>query len=379
MKASQNTAWNARVWLRRSSRLILVLAALTSVAAAQEEQSELLQLTTDEALSLGIRFEPIVDVGKGQGVTAVGQVISPPNEGSQLHSPVDGFINEWLVPLGEQVEKDTVLTTVRSAEAARLQGDWLAADVELQQAEQNRARIETLVNDGVLAARRLQQATLALRKAERVATSTASALEQIGFDSELRRSLADEGKYLGLALLRAPRAGRLVHQALRAEEALAIGDEVAELQSNKAKWLSLTVSAHQAQGAVAGSTLSLVNYPYALTLKQRDYAIDANTQTMELLAEFESSNVDLSLGALVDVVIEPRSGGLLIPSSSVVFSEGETLVYIQQEAGIEPRPLKLVPIGRDYSASAGVMRGERIAVSGTALLKGMQLGLGGGS
>ena len=100
---------------------------------------------------------------------------------------------------------------------------------------------------------------------------------------------------------------------------------------------------------------------------------------MELLAEFESSNVDLSLGALVDVVIEPRSGGLLIPSSSVVFSEGETLVYIQQEAGIEPRPLKLVPIGRDYSASAGVMRGERIAVSGTALLKGMQLGLGGGS
>jgi hypothetical protein len=115
-------------------------------------------------------------------------------------------------------------------------------------------------------------------------------------------------------------------------------------------------------------------------LRQRDYATDAQTQTLELLAEFDASAAnELPLGTLVDVVIEPPRGGLLIPSTAVVFSAGKTLVYVQGAAGIEPRALSLTPIGRDYSATTGIARGERIAVRGTALLKGMQLGLGGDS
>ena len=39
--------------------------------------------------------------------------------------------------------------------------------------------------------------------------------------------------------------------------------------------------------------------------------------------------------------------------------------------------IDLIPIGRDYAATGGINAGEVIAVSGTALLKGMQLGLGG--
>lgn len=371
---------NSRQGLRAAACSLVLFLALDPLASAQESQSELLQLTEASALRLGIVFDPVVAVGSGQGVTAVGQVIAAPSEGSQLHSPVAGVIDRWLVPLGEHVVEGSLLATVRSADAAARQRAWLAADIELQQARLDAARLETLLEQGVIASRRQQQAALALSKAERDEASTAQSLAMLGFDAAQRRALVEEGTHSGLALLRAPRAGRLVHQARRAEEPVAVGDEVAELQSASNKWLSLVVSTQQAQGAMPGTTLSLVNYPYSLTLRQRDYATDAQTQTLELLAEFDANAAnELPLGTLVDVVIEPPRGGLLIPSTAVVFSAGKTLVYVQGAAGIEPRALSLTPIGRDYSATTGIARGERIAVRGTALLKGMQLGLGGDS
>jgi len=54
-------------------------------------------------------------------------------------------------------------------------------------------------------------------------------------------------------------------------------------------------------------------------------------------------------------------------------------VYVKTVNGVTPRQLDLIPIGRDYLVHSGLRAGEQIAVSGTALLKGMQLGLGGDS
>jgi len=116
---------NSRQGLRAAACSLVLFLALDPLASAQESQSELLQLTEANALRLGIVFDPVVAVGSGQGVTAVGQVIAAPSEGSQLHSPVAGLIDRWLVPLGERVVEGSLLATVRSADAAAQQRAWL--------------------------------------------------------------------------------------------------------------------------------------------------------------------------------------------------------------------------------------------------------------
>jgi len=69
---------------------------------------------------------------------------------------------------------------------------------------------------------------------------------------------------------------------------------------------------------------------------------------------------------------------VLVPASAVVHTGDETSVFVRTATGVEIRQLELRPVGSHYRAQHGISVGEELVVSGAALLKGMQLGLGGG-
>jgi hypothetical protein len=113
-----------------------------------------------------------------------------------------------------------------------------------------------------------------------------------------------------------------------------------------------------------------------LTLRQKDLVIDSSNQTIKLLAEF-NTNTSFTTGQVLSIVLPPVDNGVLIPDRAVVHTGGETIIYVRTAAGIEARALELQSIGADYLASEGIAVGEEIAIQGTAVLKGIQLGLGG--
>ena len=53
-------------------------------------------------------------------------------------------------------------------------------------------------------------------------------------------------------------------------------------------------------------------------------------------------------------------------------------VYVRTNSGVEARELSLLSVGADYLAESGLRAGELIAIQGSAVLKGIQLGLGSG-
>ncbi len=82
-------------------------------------------------------------------------------------------------------------------------------------------------------------------------------------------------------------------------------------------------------------------------------------------------------GQLVTLRLAAGSTGVLVPADAVVRTGDASIVYVRQPGGVEARTLQLRVHGSDYLAESGVSAGEEVVVRGAALLKGIQLGLGG--
>ena len=74
------------------------------------------------------------------------------------------------------------------------------------------------------------------------------------------------------------------------------------------------------------------------------------------------------------------SGALLtVPSSAVVKLDNRDVVYVAVPSGYEAREVEGKSTGSgEWVVMRGLEDGERIAVSGTAALKAMSMGIGGG-
>jgi len=363
--------------LVRLGAALLLSSLLVSEVSAQQA-ADAIELTQEDAIKLGVQFESVRSINDAMGIELPAQVIAPLDEGSHAYSLVDGVISDWRASSGDRVLEGEIIARIASNVAGDLQAQWLDADASLSAARLEASRSERLFENGVIAERRLQQVQLALAHAESREASNRRALEQLGFDASSIDRLAESKANLGYALLRAPREGLLVHRARSVGEPVGVGDKIAEFQSSSAKWVSVILPAALADTLGNSTKLSLMPTGETLTLRERDYSIDTLTQTIELYAEFDTE-VNYPLGSLIDVFVLPSESGVLVPASAIVYTEGNNYVYVKTVNGVTPRQLDLIPIGRDYLVHSGLRAGEQIAVSGTALLKGMQLGLGGDS
>jgi len=363
--------------LFRLGAALLLSSLLVSEVSAQQA-ADAIELTQEDAIKLGVQFESVRSINDAMGIELPAQVIAPLDEGSHAYSLVDGVISDWRASSGDRVLEGEIIARIASNVAGDLQAQWLDADASLSAARLEASRSERLFENGVIAERRLQQVQLALAHAESREASNRRALEQLGFDASSIDRLAESKANLGYALLRAPREGLLVHRARSVGEPVGVGDKIAEFQSSSAKWVSVILPAALADTLRNSTKLSLMPTGETLTLRERDYSIDPLTQTIELYAEFDTE-VNYPLGSLIDVFVLPSESGVLVPASAIVYTEGNNYVYVKTVNGVTPRQLDLIPIGRDYLVHSGLRAGEQIAVSGTALLKGMQLGLGGDS
>ena len=363
--------------LFRLGAALLLSSLLVSEVSAQQA-ADAIELTQEDAIKLGVQFESVRSINDAMGIELPAQVIAPLDEGSHAYSLVDGVLSDWRASSGDRVLEGEIIARIASNVAGDLQAQWLDADASLSAARLEASRSERLFENGVIAERRLQQVQLALAHAESREASNRRALEQLGFDASSIDRLAESKANLGYALLRAPREGLLVHRARSVGEPVGVGDKIAEFQSSSAKWVSVILPAALADTLGNSTKLSLMPTGETLTLRERDYSIDPLTQTIELYAEFDTE-VNYPLGSLIDVFVLPSESGVLVPASAIVYTEGNNYVYVKTVNGVTPRQLDLIPIGRDYLVHSGLRAGEQIAVSGTALLKGMQLGLGGDS
>jgi RND family efflux transporter MFP subunit len=354
---------------------VIHLALLLLITSASLNAEEFIPLTSEEATRLSILFEPAAELNRQSGNRFAATVTNSPDTYSLVTAPYAGLIERWHITPGEFVTGGTVLATIRSADLLELQNQWMQAGSTLQQSMLAVARDKELLEQGIISRQRLQQTQREYDHAQIMVSALEARLARAGFtDSELG-DLSLHKLKLGNYSLRAPASGRLTHRAIVVGEHVSEFDEVASLQESLRPWLSVEVPARIAALIKPGDSLSLAASGETLTLQHKDLQVNQTSQTVELLAEFDSEVAYLP-GQILSVILPPHETGVLIPADAVVHSNDLTIVYVQANQGVQARTLELQPAGSNYLAQTGISAGEQIVVQGAAIIKGVQLGLG---
>ncbi len=200
-------------------------------------------------------------------------------------------------------------------------------------------------------------------------------LSLAGFTTQDLSSATLNNAAPGTYTLRSPDSGSVDHLMQTVGTFVDSNLPIARIGSQE-RWLSAELPARAAANLVLGQMLRIEGSNVPLTLRQKDYEVSTQSQTVGILASFNGSP-ELMVGQVLTLIIPSTRNGVLVPGDAVIYNGNATSVYVRSDEGFEVRSIQLLPAGADYLATEGLVAGEEIAIRGTAILKGIQLGLGG--
>lgn len=355
------------------SSIFLVSILLSAALYAQQD----IAVSDTDISRMGIIFAAVSASNNTAGARFPATVINSPDTIATLSARYSGVLEQWHHSAGSSVRAGQVLVTLRSPEILSVQNAWINARTELDSAQFALQKDQALFEDGVISQQRLLQTRIRMQQADFAEKSARQQLALAGFNDERLDSLRDEGEGLGSYLLLAPVDTVLTQRIGTVGDYIEANTPLAALDSGPSRWASIHVPAHFASEIEIGQSLSVADSGETLTLRQKDYTIDSSKQSIELFAEFTDAT-RFTTGQIVSVVLPPSMQGILVPERAVVRNGNATVVYVRTNSGVQARELDLLSVGADYLAQSGLREGDMLAIQGSAVLKGIQLGLGSG-
>jgi len=354
-------------------RIMLSLMLMTSTLAAAP-----LAVSPDERKLLGIEVEQVAllkDAGTGSLTMRV--AFSPDGEWA-IKTPLPGILNRAFVQEGDRVQASEPLVIVRSPDFVELQRDFLKARAEARLAESAWARDRKLKDAGSISERRWQETLHQYELARAEYAGLRGQMMLAGFsESELNQFSANSDISPDL-VLSAPA------EAIVLERPAMLGDQLdgSELLVRLGEPDKLVLEATLARSAAAhlreGARIRLMDGNSQAVIVFISSVLDPVSQTVRVRAAPDDP-AGLFAGQLTQWTVLSDQPVLLVPSAAVVKLDGEDMVYLEVPGGFEPRPVDVrSTTGGAWVVLDGLGPQDRVAVTGTAVLKGMSMGMGGG-
>ncbi len=353
----------------------LILFLLTSLCGNGSFAQNIIALQDSDLNRLGIVLAPLSNIDDSIGNSFPASVVNSPMSNSQLNVPYGGILQSWFVEPGQQVNTSDAVALIYSQELLGLENDWHEARIALQQADFELTKDSMLLEQGIISQQRFFQTQRQHQDLQNTMRTLNARLSLAGFNEADFDSATLNGATPGIYTLRSPVSGIIDHLMITVGSFADSNMLIARIGSQE-RWLSAELPASVAANLELGQMLQVEGSNNPLTLQQKDFEIDSQSQTVGILASF-NGNPELMTGQIVTLKIPPRESGVLVPGNAVVHNGNETSVYVRSAEGFEIRNLQLSPVGADYLAREGLAAGELIAIRGTAILKGIQFGLGG--
>lgn len=353
--------------------LMVTLCLLASPAFA-----DLLPLSAEEQERLGVETARVQALTtEGTGVLSMRVAFAPDAEWV-LKAQLGGVLERVLVQQGETVTSGQPLLQISSTRFVDLQRDYLRARADRQLAADTLARDQQLYEAGSISARRWQDARFEDQATAAALAALQGQLLLAGLDRQQINQLSSRDSLSPELLLRAP-ADAVVLERPVSPGAVLDGSEVlmrlgdpeqlvlnAQLSATDLPWLVPGARLRQAGGA-AEAVVDLVSA-----------VLDPHTQTLAVRA-LPLSAAGLRPGQLSAWELLPDQAVLVLPARALVRLLDQDVVYVAVPGGFEARAVTARGAANGaWVISSGLREGEAVVVKGTALLKGMSLGLGGG-
>lgn len=354
-------------------------AMSASAAAGAATQALLLTLTADQVRALRLVSQPVGGGAAGgaaverpaQGSRHPGRVTVPDARQRVLAAPVAALVERLQVGVGDTVRAGQLLATLRSPAAQDLQREAQSAALQAELAASALARDQRLLDEGLIAASRLEATRAQARQASLLADDRRRALAQAG------SSATANG---GVVTLTAPISGTVIERQATVGQRVDATAPLLRIAALDVLWLELQVPVREAAAVRVGDAVRLDEPALAARVIAVARAVDAASQTVMVRAQVEPSPAAavLRVGQGVQAVIETAAAeGPAAPAAAVVQHEGRSWVFVDAGGGrYRATPVQVLQRSGASVQLSGLERGAAVVVQGTASLKGLLAGAG---
>lgn len=302
------------------------------------------------------------------GLTVTGRVEPGAGGRTAISAPASGRIVNVAAYPGSMVHRGAPILTLAGPEIATLQRALREAQANETVARQRLKRDRALLREGVIAASRLEQS-------EALYVAAAAQLRQASAVLHTKGGVDRDGELV----IRAPTEGVLSGPHLTVGERVEASDTLATVGAPTRLRVALAASAEVARAVRAGDSLTIRSRgcEESALLESVGTGIESN-QTVSLNARIGGDNGCLLPGETVTASIAPRTaaqGAWALPPRAFVRRGADSFVFVERAGGFEAVPVDAVAAKAGFAKSATLRKGERVAISGTSLLKGAWIGI----
>ena len=362
---------------RRFLNVVAFAASLTSLSAHGADE---FAVTAAQMQSLGVRTQKLIAPGPIEGPAYPARVVLPPRQEVVLSAPLPGVVDQLLVAPNDGVQAGQPLLRLVSPELGDLQLRLLEAATKGRLVQQTLARERMLVAEGIVPARRVQEAEAAAASNAAEQRQAEAALRLAGMDAASIRSVAGGGALQDALVLRARTAGTVADVLVRTGQRVPSAEALVRIVDTRKLWLDIQVPvARQAQLPARGAVITIVGRDAAATPASVGGRV-GDDQTLTLRGEVTRGAGLLRVGAFVQVRVPFASAaaGFAVPIAALARDGDKAHVFVRTAKGFIAKPVTvLASAGDAVHVSGELAAGQEIAVSSVIALRAAWQGKGG--
>ncbi len=322
-----------------------------------EEEAGTVHLNKQQLAAANIVVTPLSLTAVAQTVRAPGEVQLNAYKTVKVSPRINAQIIKRHAKLGDFVEVEQPLVTLSSVEMADAQGKLLLASREWQ-------RVKKLGRK-VVSERRFLTAKVDFQKA--YANARAFGMSE----SEIRLLLSQKRSADGSFELKAPQAGRILHDKFILGEYVDAGYELMVIADESTMWIEARVTPDVASQIKVGNSAEIIvnNERYAAKVIQLHHTLDEVTRTSAVRIEVENKDDRFHAGMFVTALIATSNHqkALVVPEVAVLrSSDGDWQVMVEQEEQGEFKAVEVevVQISDGKAVITGLAPGTRVVTRG---------------
>jgi len=355
-----------------------VFLPILFLVQASAVMAQVLPVSKDEQLLLGIEVQTVAAIAQGVTGEISMRVGFAPDGEWVIKTPLSGILHRVFVQEGSRVSAGDPLVIVRSAGMVDLQRDFLRARAEVNLQKSVWTRDNKLREAGSVSERRWQDTRFKYDAARAEYAGLRGQLVLAGLSGADLAELSLEMDISPDIILRAPADAIVLERSAKLGDQLDGSELLVRLGEPDNLVLEGLLSRKAAAQLAEGTRIALRDGDARAEIVFVSSVIDPETQTVLVRAEPRHA-AGLLPGQLTHWKILSAGKVLSVPSSAVVKLDGRDVVYLATATGFEVREVQVNSTGSGaWIVQAGLLAGDRIAITGTAVLKGMSLGMGGG-
>ncbi|HWL00208.1 MAG TPA: efflux RND transporter periplasmic adaptor subunit [Parapedobacter sp.] len=329
-----------------------------------EEQPESFCLSDN--LRSGLVTDTLYERELTQHIMLTGEVSYNPDKVIQFVSWVDGIIVQTHFFLGDFVEKNQVLATIKSPTLNTMLAEKKSLEYERLLAERQYEATQGLYTDRIASERDLEQARLTLERLD----------AEIGHLQE-NLALFNPTPAQGVFEIRSPATGYIVEKQMNAGMPIRDGDALFTVSALNEVWVMVNVYATDMQFVQAGMEVEIrtLAYPDEIfrgKISALSQVFDSEGRVLKGRVVIENDKLRLKPGMSADISVERRSGqmSVAVPADAIIFDDNQYFAVVyNSDCDLQLRKISFS--ARDnqwYFVNEGLEAGEHVVSKNQLLI-----------